>query len=54
MNPIYKQKVKVEIDKMLEVGVIEHVEKSKWSIPMIFQEKKQWGDRDLCMLEEVE
>jgi hypothetical protein len=28
LNPIYKKKVKVEIDRMLEDGIIEPVEKS--------------------------
>jgi hypothetical protein len=28
LNPIYKEKVNVKIDKMLEVGVIELVEES--------------------------
>jgi hypothetical protein len=35
LNPIYKEKVKEEIDKMLEVGVIEPVEESKWIGPMV-------------------
>jgi hypothetical protein len=28
LNPIYKEKVKIEIDMMLEVGVIEPIEDS--------------------------
>jgi hypothetical protein len=50
---VYKQKVKEEIDKMLEVGVIEPMEECKWIIPMVVQEKKQGGIRncvDLRML----
>jgi hypothetical protein len=43
LNPVYKKKVKEEIDKMLEVGVIEPVEESKWISPMVVQEKKQGG-----------
>jgi hypothetical protein len=35
--------VKVEIEKMLEVGIIEVVEESEWIIPMVVQEKKQGG-----------
>jgi hypothetical protein len=35
LNPIYKQKVKVEIDRMLESGIIEHVEESEWISPMV-------------------
>lgn len=43
MNPIYKEKVKEEIDKMLEAGVIKPVEESEWISPMVVQEKKQGG-----------
>jgi hypothetical protein len=28
LNPIYKEKVKIELDRMLEVGIIEPVEES--------------------------
>jgi hypothetical protein len=48
LNPVYKQKVKAEIDKMLEVGIIEPVEESEWIIPMVVQEKKQGGIR-ICV-----
>jgi hypothetical protein len=34
-NLVYKQKVKVEIGKMLEVGIIEPVEESESIIPMV-------------------
>jgi hypothetical protein len=40
---IYKQKFKAEIDKMLEVGIIEPMEASKWRSLMVVQEKKQDG-----------
>jgi hypothetical protein len=43
MNPAYKKKVKEEIDKMLEVGIIEPIEESKWIIHMVVQENKQGG-----------
>jgi hypothetical protein len=48
LNPVYKQKVKAKIDKMLEVGVIELVEESEWISPMVVQEKKQGGIR-ICV-----
>jgi hypothetical protein len=32
LNLVYKQKVKEEIDRMLEAGIIEIVEESKWII----------------------
>jgi hypothetical protein len=35
LNPIYKQKVKDEIDRMLQAGIIEPVEESKWIILMV-------------------
>jgi hypothetical protein len=43
LNPVYKQKVKVDIARMLEVGIIELVEESDWISPMVVQEKKQGG-----------
>jgi hypothetical protein len=48
LNPIYKQKVKEEIDRMLEAGIIEPVEESEWISPMVVQEKKQGGIR-ICV-----
>jgi len=48
LNPIYKEKVKEKIDKMLEAGVIDLVEETKWISPMVVQEKKQWGIR-ICV-----
>jgi hypothetical protein len=33
--------VKEEIDRMLEVGIIEPIEESEWVSPMVVQEKKQ-------------
>ena len=35
INPIYKQKVKEKIDRMLEAGIIEPVEELEWVIPMV-------------------
>ena len=48
LNPIYKQKVKAEIDRMLEAGIIEPIEESKWIILMVVWEKKQGGIR-ICV-----
>jgi hypothetical protein len=48
LNPIYKQKFKVEIDRMLEARIIEPVEESEWISPMVFQEKKQ-GEIRICV-----
>jgi hypothetical protein len=35
LDPVFKKKVKEEIDKMLEAGIIELVEESEWIIPML-------------------
>jgi hypothetical protein len=43
LNPIYKKKVKDEIDRMLEAGIIELVEESEWISLMVVQDKKQGG-----------
>jgi hypothetical protein len=40
LNPKYKEKVKIELDRMLEAGIIEPVEESEWIIPMVVQDKK--------------
>jgi hypothetical protein len=40
LNPKYNEKVKFELDRMLEVGIIEPVEESKWISPMVVQDKK--------------
>jgi hypothetical protein len=48
LNPKYKEKVKIELDKMLEAGIIEHVEESKWISPMVVQDKKI-GEIRICL-----
>ena len=35
LNPVYKQKVKAEIDRMLEAEIIEPVEDSEMISPMV-------------------
>jgi hypothetical protein len=35
LNPKYKEKVKIELDRMLEVGIIEPIEDSEWISPMV-------------------
>jgi hypothetical protein len=55
LNPIYKQKVKDEIDRMLEAGIIEPVEESEWISLIVVQDKKHGrGIKDMHRLEEVE
>ena len=43
LNPKYKEKVRMELDKMLAAGIIEPVEESEWVSPMVVQEKKTKG-----------
>jgi hypothetical protein len=40
LNPVYKKKVKAEIDRMLEARIIEPFDESKWISPMVVKEKK--------------
>ena len=40
MNPWYKEKVKAELDMILDVGIIDPIEESKWVSPMVVQDKK--------------
>jgi hypothetical protein len=54
LNPIYKKKVKVEIDRMLEARIIEPVEESEWISPMVVQEKKTRRDKDMHRFEKIE
>jgi hypothetical protein len=35
LNPKYKEKVKIELDIMLEARIIEPVEELEWIIPMV-------------------
>eukprot|EP00253_Pinus_taeda_P029817 PITA_29817 len=44
LNPKYKEKVRLELDKMLEAGIIEPMEDSGWVSPMVVQEKKEKGE----------
>ena len=40
LNPRYKEKVKAELDRMLDVGIIVLVEESEWISPMVVKDKK--------------
>jgi hypothetical protein len=48
MNPKYKQKIKIELDRMLEARIIEPVEEFEWIIPMVVQDKKS-GEIKICV-----
>lgn len=49
LNPKYKEKVCLELDKMLEEGIIEPVEGSDWMSLMVVQENKQKGEIRICI-----
>jgi len=48
LNMRYNEKVKDEIDRMLDVGIIEPVEEFEWIIPTVVQEKNIVGIR-ICV-----
>jgi hypothetical protein len=48
LNPKYKEKVKIELDRMLEAGIIETVEELEWISPMVVQDKKT-GEIRICI-----
>ena len=41
LNLRYKKRVKVELDRMLDAGIIKPVEESEWISPMVVQEKRR-------------
>ena len=49
LNPKYKEKVRMEVDKMLAAGIIEPVEESEWVSPMVVQENKTKGEIRICV-----
>jgi hypothetical protein len=49
LNSIYKQKVKEDIDRILETGIIEPVEEPEWIRPMVVKEKKQGRGIRICI-----
>jgi hypothetical protein len=40
LNPKYKEKVKIELDRILEEGIIEPIKESEWMNPMVVQDNK--------------
>ncbi len=49
LNSKYKEKVKAELDKMLEADIIEPVKESKWISPMVMQDKKNKREIRICV-----
>jgi hypothetical protein len=48
LNSKYKEKVKIELDRMLEAGIIDTVVESEWIIPMVVQDTKI-GEIRICV-----
>jgi hypothetical protein len=48
LNPKYKKKVKIELDRILEAGIIEPVKESEWISPMVVKDKKT-GELRICV-----
>jgi len=49
LNLKYKEKVRLELDKMLMAGVIEPVEEFDWVSPIVVQENKQKHEIRICI-----
>lgn len=49
LNLKYKEKVRVELDKILAARIIESVEESDWVSPMVVQEKNYKGEIRICV-----
>jgi len=49
LNLKYKEKVLLELDNMLVVGIIEPVEEYDWVSPMLVQKKKQKDEIRICV-----
>ena len=49
INPRLQEKVKKEIDKMLEAGLVFAVEEAKWVSPIVIQRKKGTDGIRVCV-----
>jgi len=49
LNSRVQEKVKKEIDRMLAIGLIFHVDEDEWIIPMVIQSNKGIDDIILCV-----
>ena len=49
MNPKYKERVKVELDWILDARFVELVEDSYWISPIVIQDKKTIGKVKICV-----
>ena len=49
MNLWYKEKVKEDLDQMLDAGIIEPIEESEWISPIVVQDKNTIGEVRICV-----
>lgn len=49
LNPKYNEKVRKELEKILEVEIIELVEESNYVSPVVVQEKKKQDEIRICV-----
>jgi len=49
LNLKYKDKVHLELEKILAAGIIEPMEESDWLSPMVVQDKNQKDEIRICM-----
>ena len=49
LNPCYKEKLKAELDLMLDTGIIEPIEELEWISPIVIQDKKAMGEVRICV-----
>ena len=49
LNPRYEEKVKDDLDRMLDVGIIELVKESEWISPIVIQDKNTIGEVGICV-----
>ena len=49
LNPKYKENVRLELDKILAIGIIKPTKEPYWVSPIVVQEKKQ-KDENVALL----
>ena len=49
LNPRYKEKLKLELDRMLDAGIIEPIEESEWISSIMIRDKKTTGEVRICV-----
>ena len=44
LNPRYKEKIKAELGRIIDTGIVDHVEESEWIILIVEQGKRAIGE----------